>query len=144
MKRFIFTCIWIISSVLAIAQNQPNDIAGVWKSPANDIMIKIDGIGGQYQGRIVWIDGESSSQPVLDAKNPVERLRNMPLKGNRVIQKLSYNSSKKLWENGTYYHYKEGKTYTCQIQMTDKNKITVIRYNGNPAQGTKEVWTRHK
>ena len=143
MKRYSFLFSILFSSLSLAAQAGYSDqIVGVWKSPKNNLMIKIDKVGDHFQGRIVWLETHQSNKPVLDENNPDERLQKMPLKGNKLIKELSFNSSEKIWEGGTFYHHVEGKLYDCQISLRNSDQIMITRYLQNQQDGIVETWTR--
>lgn len=142
MKRYIYLLSLFFSGFSVIAQaGNPDQIVGVWKSPDNKLMVKIDKVGNHFQGRIVWIDISNGDKHALDEKNPEERLKKIPLKGNKIIQQLSFDSSKAIWDGGTFYNYKEGKLYQCQISLNGP-QIKITRYAQNSQNGTVETWTR--
>ena len=143
IKRYIFLLAILCSSLSMVAQaGDPNQIVGIWKSPSNEFMIKIDKLGDQFQGRIIWIES-TGSQAELDENNPDERLQKIPLKGNKVIKELSFNVSESLWEGGTFYNHKEGKLYNCMITLHNSDQIKITKYIQNPSDGIVETWTRH-
>ena len=134
----------MISGFYLLGQGtDPEGIVGIWKSPSEGLMIKIDKVGDHFQGRIVWLNTTELDQPALDTNNPDERLQKMPLKGNKVIKELSYNSSELVWEGGTFYHHKEGKLYNCHITIDNNDKIKIARYVQNPKDAIVETWIRH-
>lgn len=142
MKRYIFLLLLFFSGFILVAQvSDPNQIIGVWKSPGNELMVKIDKVGNHYQGRIVWIEIANGNEPVLDVNNPEERLREIPLKGNKIIQKLSFDPSKFIWAGGTFYNYKEGKQYNCQISLNG-GQIKITNFSQNQQDSIVETWTR--
>ncbi len=143
MKRYVFLFSFIFSCFHLIGQAaDPEDIIGIWKSPSEGLMIKIDKVGNHFQGRIIWLNNSKANQPALDANNPDERLQKMPLKGNKVIKELSYNSSEFVWDGGTFYHYEEGKLYNCHIAVHSDNQINIARYIQNPQDAIVETWVR--
>lgn len=143
MKRYIFLLLIFFSGFgLAAQTGSPDLIVGVWKSSTKDLMIKIDKVGSHFQGRIVWLDLSKGSNLALDENNPEERLRRMPLKGNKVIQEISFNSSESVWEGGTFYNHKEGKTYNCQIKLQAVDQIKINKYIQNHQDGIVETWIR--
>jgi len=144
MKRYVFLLSFLLSSYsfLATQTGNPDQIVGVWKSSNNGIMIKIDKVGDHFQGRIVWLEENAGNQPLLDEKNPDERLRKMPLKGNKVIQELTFNPSEVIWEGGTFYNYKEGRLYNCNISLQRSDQIKITRFTQNQQDGVTETWTR--
>lgn len=143
MKRYFFLFSVVLSSCgLAAQAENPDLILGVWKSSSEGLMIKIDKVGNNFQGRIVWLEHGQSNQPMLDDKNPDARLRRMPLKGNKIIKELKFNADKSIWEGGTYYNHKEGKLYNCEISLQPGNKIQITKYIQNHQDGLAETWIR--
>jgi len=143
MKRSFLIFFLVNSGFCLLGQGtDPERIVGIWKSPSEGLMIKIDKVGDHFQGRIVWLDTSELDQPALDTNNPDERLQKMPLKGNKVIKELSYNSSELIWDGGTFYHHKEGKLYNCHITIDNNDKIKIARYVQNPKDAIVETWIR--
>lgn len=143
MKRYIFFFTILFNGIgLAAQDGNPDHILGIWKSPSNKLMIKIDKVGNYFQGRIVWFDSNGKNQPILDENNPDERLQKIPLKGNKIIQELSYNSSISAWDGGTFYNHLEGKLYNCQITKQTSGQIKITKYLQNHQDGIVETWTR--
>ncbi|MCK5369713.1 MAG: DUF2147 domain-containing protein [Cyclobacteriaceae bacterium] len=143
IKRYFFLLAILCSSLSMVAQaGDPNQIVGIWKSPSNEFMIKIDKLGNQFQGRIIWLES-TGGQAELDENNPDERLQKIPLKGNKVIKELSFNVSESLWEGGTFYNHKEGKLYNCKITLHNNDQIKITKYVQNDSDGIVETWTRH-
>ncbi len=141
MKRYIFLFILFFSVLGLSAQAvSPEQIVGVWKTPNNKLMVKIDKVGNHFQGRIVWIDIAQGNH-VLDVNNPEKRLQKLPLKGNKIIHHLSFDPSTSIWGGGTYYDYKEGKQYNCQISLNGR-QIKITKYLPNNQEEPIEIWTR--
>lgn len=120
----------------------PEQIVGVWKSSDADLIIKIDKVGDYFQGRIVWIETKATQSLALDENNPDERLQTMPLKGNKIIQELSFNPSELVWDGGTFYYHEEGKLYNCQISLDGSNQLKITRYSATHQDGIAETWIR--
>ena len=143
MKRYIFLLsIVLISFSLAGQEGNPDQIVGVWKSASKGLMIKIDKIGDQFQGRIVWLSANQPDSPVLDKNNPNKQLQKMPLKGNKIIKDLSFNAEKMVWEGGTFYHHEDGKLYNCQISLHNSDRIKITRFLNTQQDAVGETWTR--
>ncbi len=145
MKRYTLLLLVLTYTVTFGGQASDSDkIIGVWKSPDDSYMIKIDKIGNHFQGRIVWLSSNDQNQMKLDVNNPNEQLRNLPLKGNKIIEELSYSTGESVWNGGTFYSYTEGKVYHCQISMQSSNQIRILKYIRNQQEGKTETWTRQK
>jgi uncharacterized protein (DUF2147 family) len=119
-----------------------NKIVGIWRIPGEDLLVKIDKIGSSYQGRIVWLKASLNEEAALDVHNPNEHLRNMPLKGNKILEELTFNPTNVSWEGGTYYSYAEGKLYNCRISLLAGGQMRVLKYTGKEEDGQVETWTR--
>jgi uncharacterized protein (DUF2147 family) len=145
MKRYAFLLSIMISTAAVAAQAGDSDrIVGLWKSSNKQVMIKIDKVGDHFQGRIVWIGDSEQGGMLMDEKNPNQQLRNLPLKGNKIIQDLAFNPSSAHWEGGTFYNFSEGKNYNCLISMTTSDQIKITKYVQNQQDGSIESWTRQK
>jgi len=121
---------------------EANSIVGLWKSPEGNLMIKIDKIGSLYQGRIAWLEGaEENTEPLLDKNNPQPHLRNIPLKGNKMIRELSFDSEEQLWSHGKYYDPFEGKFYDCTVRLLNEQTIQIIR-EPDQQKSKREIWHR--
>jgi uncharacterized protein (DUF2147 family) len=145
MKKYIFhILVPLFLTASAYCQSvRPDGVVGLWKSPDGRLAVKIDKIGKFYQGRIAWIDLElSEDKPLLDEKNPEPHLRNMPLKGNKMLSELSYNSHENTWDGGIYYDADEGKLYNCSIELVDNQRLRIKKFLQNPSKADKELWTK--
>jgi len=118
-----------------------NNIEGVWKSDKGDYMIKIASMGQEYQGRIVWMldEKDENGQQKLDAKNPDEKFRKLPIKGSKIITSLKFDSENNSWSGGKLYIPEEGKFYNCEAKVSG-NKL-IINYSLNNGDKT-WAWTR--
>lgn len=128
-----------------VAQAGDSDkIVGLWKSSSQQVMIKIDKVGDHFQGRIVWLGDSGENGMTLDENNPNMQLRSLPLKGNKIIQDLTFNPSATHWEGGTFYNYTEGKNYNCTIDMQTADIIKITKFVQNRQNGQIETWTRQR
>jgi uncharacterized protein (DUF2147 family) len=145
MKRYAYLLSIIISSASVTAQAVDSDnIIGLWKSSDQQVMIKIDKVGNHFQGRIVWLEDSENGKIRLDENNPSQQLRSLPLKGNKIIQDLSFNPSSLQWQGGTFYNYSEGRNYNCIITMERPDLIKITKFVHNQEEGSVETWTRQK
>ncbi len=141
MKGALFLLLLIVNISTSFAQNgNTRDITGTWRTSSGDLLVRIDVVGGHYQGRIVWLKTDEAGKMPLDENNPDQLRKRMPLKGNKIICDLSYNPDKTEWNGGTYYCFKEGRTYKCCIRMAANDQIKVIRYTGSPDAGISDIW----
>jgi uncharacterized protein (DUF2147 family) len=115
-------------------------IVGLWKSGNQKVMVKIDRLGSIYQGRIIWLSDSGGGQRQTDVHNPVEQLRSMPLIGNKIIQKMSFNADEQRWEGGTFYDFESGKTYRCIILLEGPRQLKISKFVHEQEDGTTEKW----
>jgi uncharacterized protein (DUF2147 family) len=145
MKYLIFIFALITSPLFSVAQDADADrLLGVWEPSNGKARVKIEKIGNKYYGKIVWLkepNDPATNLPKVDKNNPDESVRNVPLKGYRLLKDFSY-SGKDEWSNGTIYDPENGSTYKCIIKMTDNNTLDIRGYIGVEALGRTDVWKR--
>ncbi|MFN4299121.1 MAG: DUF2147 domain-containing protein [Thermaurantimonas sp.] len=146
MKKILLTLtITWLTVCFAKAQNvEADQLVGVWEPSHGKARIKIEKIGDKYYGKIVWLRepiDPVTNQPKVDKNNPDESMRQVPLKGYRILKDFQY-SGKGEWTDGTIYDPENGNTYNCVIKMRDENTLDIRGYIGVKALGRTDVWTR--
>ncbi|MEM9859936.1 MAG: DUF2147 domain-containing protein [Bacteroidota bacterium] len=143
MKRALITCLFFLIGAVAFAQEEADAILGVWESGSGKARIKIDKSGDKYYGRIVWLrePKDENGKPKVDKNNPDEKLRTKPLLGYRMLRDFNYVGDK-TWEDGTIYDPENGSTYSCTIEMKNKNTLDVRGFIGVSLFGRTDVWKR--
>jgi uncharacterized protein (DUF2147 family) len=145
MKSFVITLLICVCASFTDAQVSESDrILGVWEPGNGKARVKIEKIGEKYYGKIVWLrepNDANTGQPKVDKHNPDQSIRNVPLKGYRLLKDFKYSGSN-VWENGTIYDPENGSTYKCVIKMTDSNTLDIRGYIGVEALGRTDVWKR--
>lgn len=124
----------------------PDDIVGVWKNGEGTGMVQIYKTSdGKYNGKIVWlkVPNRPDGTPRIDEHNPEETLRSRPLKGLENLQSFTWVSDG-IWENGTIYDPKVGKTYKCTIKMPDWYTLEVRGFIGVSMFGRTDIWKRQQ
>jgi uncharacterized protein (DUF2147 family) len=148
MKKVIVVMVLILFGGLFsgfIQDTKDGDrLLGVWEPSNGRARVKVEKIGTKYYGKIVWlkepIDPETN-QPKTDKNNPDPGLRNVPLKGYRMLKDFVYKG-KDEWADGTIYDPLNGSTYSCTIKMTDENTLEIRGYIGVSALGRTDIWKR--
>ena len=143
--------LWAASALIAVTslnfelQESPGDrLIGVWEPSNGRSRIKIDKIGTKYYGRVVWLiepNDPETNLPKTDKNNPDAALKNVPLKGYRMLKDFVYQTDG-TWSEGTIYDTLNGSTYNCVIKMKDKNTLDIRGYIGVQALGRTDVWKR--
>jgi len=150
MKKFSLLAlvgVLLFSMTAFVSQKADGDrLLGVWEPSNGRARVKIDKIGNKFFGRIVWLKeakDQVTGEPKTDKNNPDESLRNVPLKGYRMLKDFVYKGDD-IWEEGTIYDPLNGNTYSCTIKMTDNNTLDIRGYIGVSALGRTDIWKRLK
>lgn len=134
-------CIAIFCSQLSIAESaEGNAILGVWINAQQDGLIKIYKNSNHFDGVIVGSPNPEDANRV-DINNPDPRLRSQSLKGLIILNGFSFKSDNK-WTEGQIYDPNNGKTYRCNLELINHEKLSVRGYTGIPLFGRTEIWTR--
>jgi len=142
MTRPFFTLLLLLSWCLTAQAQQANDIVGTWFNAEKDGRIQIYKQGESFFGKLVWLknptlDGKARS----DEKNNDTSLRNRPLLGLVLLKDFKYDEDN-VWNQGKVYDPKNGKTYSCKLTLSEKNRLDVRGYIGTPLLGRTTSWTR--
>lgn len=123
-----------------------DDIIGLWEPSNGKARVKIEKIGTKYYGKIVWLKeplDPVTKKPKVDKNNEDEKMRNVPLKGYRMLKDFVYDAASKEWSGGTIYDPESGSLYSCVIKK--ENDVLNIRgYVGVKALGRTDNWKRIK
>ncbi len=151
MKQFIAITTFLLSLVTLSSFNsnfvaeEGDSIIGLWEPSSGKARVKISKIGNKYFGKIVWLRepiDPKTNKPKTDKNNPDESLRNVPLRGYRMLKDFVYSGDNE-WSGGTIYDPESGSTYSCTINK--EGEILNIRgYVGIKALGRTDTWKRIK
>ncbi len=141
-NRTILIIFLLISANNLSAQNK-DALIGKWLTSSGDAQILIYPTGSKFSGRIVWLKkpNDNIGKPEIDDKNPDQNLAKRPVIGLEILKGFTY-SNDGVWEGGTIYDPKTGKTYSCKISMIDPNQIHVRGFVGISILGRTETWSR--
>ncbi len=143
-KTLAFIAIFVIFSFYqAIAQNA-DAILGSWANPSGEDHILIYKRGNKYFGKLDWIKmpNDETGKPKTDKNNPDEKLRTRPEWGLELLKDFSFNGDN-VYEDGTIYDPKNGKTYSCKMTL-EGTSLKIRGYIGISLFGRSEIWTRVK
>jgi uncharacterized protein (DUF2147 family) len=144
MKKISFVLLLLFFSLITFAQQDGDQIVGVWKNGEGTGMIKIYKNGEKYQGKIVWLKepmDPDTGKPKLDKNHPNDSLHIRPVIGLVNTWGFDYAGNNQ-WENGKIYDPKNGNTYDCTIKMKNNNTLEVRGYIGISLIGRTDTWTR--
>ncbi|MDB4089394.1 DUF2147 domain-containing protein [Flavobacteriales bacterium] len=146
-RNIIIALVALFTMSFVTTTNAPSDedrVLGVWMESTGKAKVKISKIGNKYFGKIVWlkepIDAETN-EPKLDKNNPNAELQGVKLKGLRIFKDFVY-AGDGLWNKGTIYDSRKGKTYSCKITMKDINTLDIRGFVGISLLGRTDTWTR--
>lgn len=142
MKKLMTLVASALLTVSAYAQTTPT-LEGTWLTQSGEAKIKITKTGEIYNGAIVWLKTplNEEGKAKVDHKNPDVKLRSRPVMGLNLISGFKKAGEKK-YDNGKIYDPKEGKLYSCTINMRDDKAIDVRGYVGISLLGKTQVWYR--
>ncbi len=143
MKLFtVLTGLILLSNTLQ-AQTKADDIAGIWLTNGDEpAKIQIYKSGDKFYGKIIWLKNPNDNGvPKTDQNNPDKTKRTNPIVGLAMLSGFKFNNDD-AWKGGVIYDPQNGKTYSCNISLKDKNTIKVRGYIGISLLGRTEVWTR--
>jgi uncharacterized protein (DUF2147 family) len=126
-------------------------IVGDWLVESQDAVIRIERVGDEYQGYILWQlhdtygpeDGPAlNGKIVTDRNDPDPALRSRPLTGLRLLKGLRYDAVSNKWVGGHVYNSDNGKTYNCLVRLPNPNRLVLRGYIGISLFGGSTTWTR--
>lgn len=120
-----------------------NAVVGKWLNKDKDAHIQIYKKGDKYFGKLVWLKSpnDETGKPKKDANNPKANLKTRPIAGLELLQGFEYDGGG-VWNDGTIYDPKSGKTYSCKLSLNGNDKLNVRGYIGVSLIGRTDVWTR--
>lgn len=140
LARFCFLLFFSLSvNILAKAQADP--IEHTWYNEAKTGKVQIyKARDGKFYGKIVWLkEPNRDGKPKLDISNPNKSKRNEPVMGLLVLKSFK-KTGEGVYEDGTIYDPKNGKTYDCTMKLKD-NVLDVHGYVMISLIGRSEKWT---
>jgi len=141
--RKIALLILILFSALPVVSQTKDAILGKWLNASGEGQILVYKTGDTYAGKLIWLKEVKNRHGQLkrDEKNPKSALKNRPLLGIELLQNFVYQKDG-VWEEGSIYDPKTGKTYSCTISMISSDKLSVRGYVGISLLGRTETWQR--
>lgn len=128
MKQVILLLIMLFSQK-CYSQNNSDSIIGKWlKIPKEDLIIEVYKSGKEYRGKIIWTKYQNKRNQV----------------GFIIIEKLEYNSKKKIWQNGKIYDPNSGSSYNALIKIKSNGILELRAYKGMKFIGINKYFKRIK
>jgi len=141
-QRLILTFL-LFFSVNVFSQSK-DQILGKWLNASGEAHIHIYLNGSKYFGKIAWMKTPNNpdGSPRLDKNNPNSSLSSNSILGLVILKDFVFNDN--IWQGGSIYDPKTGKTYSCKISLQGPDKINVRGFVGFSMLGRTESWTRVK
>lgn len=138
----LFTIVILLTSV-KFAAAQKDKIEGFWLNQEKEAKVEIyKAKNGKFYGKIVWLkEPNRDGKPKTDINNPKENLRPQPIIGLLILKGFN-KDGEKVYEDGTVYDPKNGKTYSCKITYENANTLSIRGYVGISMLGRTTTWTR--
>jgi uncharacterized protein (DUF2147 family) len=121
---------------------EPDRIVGRWITADGKAHIQISRCGETYCGTIVWLkEPEKHGRPVMDDKNPDEKLRERPILGMQLLYGFMYDGDN-VWNSGRVYDPESGDEYRGKLKLVDGDTMELRGYVMIPLFGRTETWKR--
>ncbi len=140
-SRYTFLFVIVLGmGTMAMAQADP--IAHLWYNEEQSAKIQVyKAVDGKFYGKITWLkEPDRDGKPKLDINNTDKARRNDPVMGMLILKKFN-KTGDNIYEDGTIYDPKNGKTYSCKMTL-DGDKLFVRGYIGFSFIGRSTTWTR--
>ena len=146
VQRFLPLVLCAITwSSAALAQNTPREedaIVGTWLTADGKARIQISRTDAIYWGKIVWLrEPLKEGKPVVDTKNPDEKLQSQPVLGMTLMRGFEYDGDH-VWSGGKVYDPDSGNDYSGKITLVNDSTLDLRGYVLVPLFGRTETWTR--
>ena len=144
LKKFIGVFLLLIPLFSITYAQSADAILGSWVNPSGEDHILIYKKGTKFFGKLDWIKhpNDEHGNPKTDYKNPDKALQTRPDLGLELLKDFTYQGEA-VYEDGTIYDPKSGKTYSCKMTL-EGNTLRIRGYIGISLLGRTEIWTRLK
>jgi uncharacterized protein (DUF2147 family) len=141
-KKLTLSIGMLLFFVLSVSAQNADAVLGKWLNPSGEGQVEIYKKGDKYFGKLAWIKfpNDANGKPKTDVKNPEESLRTRPELGLELLKNFTFDGDN-VYEGGTIYDPKSGKTYSCKMTLNGK-KLKIRGYIGVSLFGRTEEWTR--
>ncbi len=103
------------------ASTAPSDPVGVWKTPVDDGLVKLERCGADLCGRAVGSSRLSAVPDAKDVMNPDAALRGRPIQGLLILRMHAKGPGH--WGDGWIYNPKDGQTYKADLTVIGPRQV---------------------
>jgi len=141
---FTLIVFFILSLQASAIDPGADEILGIWLNHEKDAHIEVYKCGDTFCGKIIWLKNPNEDgAPKKDKHNPDDASKSNPLMGLDMLSGFSYKGNKK-WDDGKIYNPREGKTYSCYLNIKDDGSLKVRGFIGLSIIGKTNYWSRVK
>lgn len=150
MKQSLGLTLIALFFIAPAAATANDGILGQWTTKEGKSHVVISKCDAGLCGKIVWLkepnypaddDKGMAGKPKVDRENPNPEFRKKSTIGLQVLSGFKTNHGN-VWEDGTLYDPKNGKTYKSNLTLDDPKTLKVRGYIGFSWIGRTSVWTR--
>jgi len=117
-------------------------IVGEWITPDQKARVQVYKCGDQYCGKLVWLkEPMKDGKPVVDDKNPDERLRSQPVLDLQIMRDFTFDGEDE-WSGGKIYDPENGNDYSGKITLKDPSTLELRGYVLISLFGRTEIWKK--
>ena len=138
MNKILLVIALLFASKITMAQIDPTK--GTWYNEEKDSKLQFFKNGEKLFCKVIWVDPKANL-PTTDTHNPDAKLAKQPIIGMVFAKNFKY-SGDNIWEGGTVYDPKNGKTYSGKITVVNQNKIDLRGFIGFSLIGRTSHFTR--
>jgi uncharacterized protein (DUF2147 family) len=141
-KVLLIFAVMIVFASADVFAVSPDSITGDWYTAEGNSIVQVYKCGDLFCGKITWLKNPKTEdgKDKVDSKNPDEAKKNRKLLGLDILSGFKYSGGN-IWQDGTIYDPKNGKTYSCKMTL-EGNELKVRGYIGFSLLGRTTVWTR--
>jgi uncharacterized protein (DUF2147 family) len=121
-----------------------DDILGTWLTGDKEARVTIFKAGNTYYGKISWLEEPftESGNFKTDVKNSNKALQSKPLENLLILKRFEYSAVDEVWQYGTLYDPKSGKTFNCKMELSNAATLQVRALVGIALTGKTDTWTK--
>lgn len=107
-------------ALLSASTSTSNPI-GLWKTPVDEGLVKLERCGADLCGRAVGSSRLHSVPDAKDVKNPNAALRGRPIMGLLILRMRVKGPGR--WGDGWIYNPKDGQTYKADLTVINPQQV---------------------
>ncbi len=133
----------LLLAVLCAGDARAATPEGLWYAEGGAAQVEIAPCGEALCGRVVWLRGplDMDGCALRDRQNPAPELRTRPILGLEVLRGLRPAADGR-WTGGAIYDPSSGRTYRCEAQLADADRLRLRGYVGVTWLGRTTQWVR--